>query len=447
MRQRLLEFDYDELNSLDYDSQLVCLSGKSYAFLLSLVPFFKVSMHWGNKYVEGRDLVENLIGELLMSSCLQFRQTDCTLEYSYDGENWLPMFDFGSCITNGVNPLLDNLRNDLLDELRDAYNGDPANIAPNLIYGPDGNNHLRDLAICNALVTIFGAMQTVEQERRNNQSANAWEWSGLFDSILGIALAVGVAAATPLAIALAAGAALANAFAVAIETWQSVADQVLNNSDYAKTLACCAYDNLQGSTPTYSAWLAAIQPGGCGVSGDILGLLAAFNDTMDDLDVYISFLDYAEKMYNLVSQGLLDACACDDSWTQTFDFLISDEGFSYLGTTQYTLGVGFTNTPSGDVDRLDIRIDTDPFYITNIEWYYDGPITHDPTTGQHALLQYDGSGAFALPRTIPIGDADVNQWFDALYYRYNPSTGGDPINQLPNLYKLVIHGEGYNPFA
>lgn len=443
-KQRLLEFDLTKTQDLDYPDTMVCLSGDSYAFLMSLVSYFNVSMHWGDNWVDGKKLVERVLGELTMAACLRFNQNDCVLEVSYDGGlTYETMFNFGACISKGVQPIVDKLRSDLLQELRDKYDGTAGSISDNLVYDGTGDDDYRDLAMCLALSVMFKGIAELEREKRD-QATEFWLNVGdTFEGVVLLALSFGLGGLP--VVALAVTAAITQIAAGVASVFNEILDYVIYTDEYIQNLACCALVNLEGSTPTYSAFQNSLT--GCGFFPDMVNLVTAYDAVLAELDVYLGFLDLMSTFYPLVKEGFLDTCPCnDDPWVKVFDLTDAND-WELLERAIWVDGSGITNDPTPTEDILEIRIDTNPFFCYEMTFTFDVAPSHAPDTGHCEIYDYDKSnGTGSLPRNWLEYTHEFYEWRDGVRFEYNPSTGSDPTYQLGHLTTITVVGYGYNPF-
>lgn len=384
----------------------------------------------------------------LSGKAVFFRQVGSRLEYSLDMSTWALAYDFGflQCISDEAAAA----HNDIITTWQ-GYDGTTGSIAPDIVYDATSADYYRDIAVCQALETLFALYASM---LRN--AVSGWPLSILENAVT--AAAHGAVNAQPL---LAYNAASAWRVSEAAKQFGlSLAQQFMDGApeldeDALARVQCCVYNALRGVTPTFDNFVDALQDVECefAVSGSSeSALLAALRTAaMRDMNFYLSFLDIAQALHAL--QPVDASCGCDDRWTYTLDFAQPDILSKF---TVYSLGAATL--------------------IAGVGLQYDKRINATFSTGESFTMiglwgEYDavtGAGyAVPLLRVTFYGTTvQQNNVFDdhqeGIRVTFKDDIAPLPKNgqlwvdtrQVSNLYsalftlrKLIIFGQGVNPFG
>jgi len=285
--------------------------------------------NWEDSFNDGsqvayvwRDLIDEAVECFRQDSCcmpiLRPNPTDaCLIEQSYDcGDTWETLVDLNECVTAAVQPISDAQGDRILQELLDKYDGTAASISSRLVYDAGPDDAHRDVALCNALELFVDAMADLEIDRRA-QSEQYWE--EVPETLVSIAAVLWIMP-VPGARFLAIGAALVAAFIqVGNPVWNLLTLAMLQNEDARELVSCSMYNAMKGATPTFSAFQSSLD----------FPLYVPFSDAdfignavkvmIQELEIYITFLQLWADIYPFAKGGFIDTCGCPDpGWTVKF---------------------------------------------------------------------------------------------------------------------------------
>jgi len=369
----------------------------------------------------------------------------CELQQSQDnGTTWTLAFDYSLCVKPQPIRQDYSLFNQLLNEfelLKQAFDNTVSSVAPDMVYDGSTNDDFRDLALCQACHNLVNDLCELEIQHR----ANIGVAGGAFGLTAGIMALVGIGLSittAPFVVGLTSLGALGGALGL----FDTVSNDILNDTEGRKKVACCMYNSLKGATMTQSGFESSLS--GCSfdpisaesqISGSIESLLTGQN-------IYPLFLDFVQRFYRYAELGIAE-CGCVDNsnieWSHIFDFTISDGGFypqnnGSIDRSVYVAGSGWESVPQSNVNgevNVILRDITTPTTITSMSYSVTG-------TASFRISFYLPYGQDVLA-TDPDTIRDVNWVMDG--------TSGIGIEYSAGGYDTVITsitvtGTGTNPF-
>lgn len=323
-------------------------------------------------------------------SCIMFflRQNPsdpCQLQYSQDGELWFLAFDYSLCLNqpSETPPVsitdLERIR-ELLQDLRDLYNGNINNVIENTI---DTHAYF-NAAMCLALDLLIHATSQMLIATKRQKEANAVD--KVFDAFSPFLVSLLIFAGVPTLLA----GFVAAVYVIVTREWvmgtiDSITIEELEDQDAINDVICVAYNNLRdGLIPTITELRDAFDP-----VQFATGTPAAYiAETMyrmagEGSDFYLGFIDYIDDTYELAEAGLLaDNCLpCVTSSCWAWDFTETSDGWNaFTGNAVYA--APYWDTVFSTHDRV---------YIEN-EMLFDQIITQ-------VSITYEGASSAAYPNS------------------------------------------------
>ncbi len=251
----------------------------------------------------------------LQPGAVFFRQVGHRLEYSLDKITWGLAYDFGHLAC--IDPEAATQHADIVTTWA-GYDGTAASIGPDLVFDTTSQDYYRDIALCLAMDSIFSMYERMIH-------LAAFEWPLNILQAAAQAAAQGFASAQPLLAYNVASAwrvsEAAKMFGLTIAQELSEGPPELSEAALAQ-IKCCAYNNLKGATPTFTAFYDAFDPASCAFaapdSPEEKALEALQRAIQRDIQIYLGFLTIAQALYDLL--GVDASCECDDRWVHTWDF-------------------------------------------------------------------------------------------------------------------------------
>lgn len=327
--------------------------------------------------------IENIVQILsMMGDCgliTDIRQKpddNCILQYSQDGGlTWVDGFDFSLCLKSEIQPMFDALASGILQDLLDKYDGTANSISEDLVYDGGPDDAFRDIALCNALQIFVDAMCDVEINRRA-QAEQFWEdVPEVLESVAIILLAVPIPGARFLAFA---AAAVGVFIEIAGPIWNLATLTALQDENAREQVACSMYEELSGATPTFSAFQTSLDNPQYSPISNAAFIGNAIKAMIQELEIYIAFLQMWADVYPYAKGGFLDICDCPDlGWTAKFLngvgrppnwAIVSNPPYndaSYNSPGDYWFS---TDTPSEPVSSVFCNIEFEVAGTFTVEW-------------------------------------------------------------------------------
>lgn len=311
----------------------------------------------------------------------------CVLYQSIDnGRTWHAVMDVSECVARATEPLLQKQTQDYLDHLQGLYDsGGIPEALPDLVYG-DGDDALRDIALCNAWQIFVLFLLSIELDRRRGIYTTIHAGvDGVDDFVDGI-MNIGLMARQPGA---AKAALVANTITLVVRigliAFQALDEAVLGDTDAAREVACCAYQAMAGVTASSSAFRDALDNCDFGLNINATLIAGAVQYMLDDLRMFLAFLAYQKELLEVAKLGILDDCFCGPVWTHTFDFTAGDGGW-----TPYQ-AFGITEIIAGDIAT----------YVASTGWAASDNRTRNQNSGNEfdqrsASIMYEFGAAVQL---------------------------------------------------
>ncbi len=284
---------------------------------LAATPVWKEAEHEGYSAIE--EILQFMIGyEPPPQPKLRQSPTDnCILEISYnDGETWSTAFDYSLCLQPLVDDMMETMNavgNQILQELLDAYDQTAGSVAPNTVYDASSDDPYRDQALCLALQVMVSAMCAAELDRQINERDF---WQRIPDFLRTVALVSIASGQLYITLGIALGIAVAQ---LALALWDNLSTAILTDTDAQEQVACAMYFKLKGSTPTETRWEDCLDYPPFSPVTNAAYIANAIRPMLDDLGLYIAFINHWSQLFTFAKSGLLDACSCvDPGWTVLF---------------------------------------------------------------------------------------------------------------------------------
>ena len=374
----------------------------------------------------------------------QSTENPCVLEQSIDdGETWTEAFNYALCLGDLAQLSQQVARGDI-ERWRDVWDGGTGQdqLAPLITLSDDTT---REQALCAAIEIYLRAILAAAKKRREGQSVRDILYGAVRAAILAtmIYFTGGLGAAIASAVAAAVG-------FFAIELIESLDEEEYDDEDAMHEVVCCVYDQiveyagvpLEQSGILEAAYACYTSLGAETTAGKMALLL---NDTLNDIDAYVTFLVMAEQAYVLVAGGEI-ACSCQielDAFCRLWNLRESEydwelvdengnwlEGFGYRsdetsGFTDYNVWRVFDETPV-IATKLKVRV-----VITSSTAGSTLLVYLKTSTGNHLVISksaqpvgeryYEWSGRIGDVITISVnqdgfgrgGLKEVSLWFEA----------------------------------
>ena len=429
---------------------------------------------WKGNHTTRSDAIEQIVQILsMMGDCklitdLRNKPDEpCVIEYSQDGGlTWAGEFTLKDCIESAVAPIVEQTGLDIIDKLLDAWDGNANSITEHLTYDGSGDDLFRDYALCNSLQLFVDALAEAELERRF-KSIQIWEDVPEILVALGAVLWVTpIPGARVVALGLALSAA---ALEVGLPAWGAISQANLENESARDAVACEMYKKMKGVTPTFTAFKESLDHTPFFVNSAEWDITLGVIPMIQELEVFITFLQIWDSVYPLASAGFLDDCTCPDlGWTVEF---LGGAGrppnWSFPSNAPYSSAL--YDTPGDYWYAVDTPSQPDSSAYCTIEFAIAGTFTLDwimfdinlDSTGSNTFNSGQG---FWLYDTVPNLISSHNEpgyhqnntpaiigWNTAatgvqtirLQARiYDPE---DNVDTFANMEKIVIHGTGIIP--
>lgn len=434
--------DWDVIGNIDNEeTRITCLTMRQIAILSGLLEQASWRTRWQN-LPSGENIVAlcNDISQRLQGFCCE---------------------DLVAClipeIERVVNTIVDSSTREIIDALMEQYDGTPQSIAPSIVYG-DADDVYRDLAQCIALGLLVDALAEGELERRQRGLLTLDRASNIFQSAAILLLQI----AAPYAWIAVTGTALVGVANDILNVWRAIEDVVLLDETARDEVVCCAYSNLSGALPTFGVFNDALVGCTFGVNGTIIA--NAIAPIFDDLEMYVTYLNFLENAFKLAKSGLLDgSCDCENWEVEFLGGNDNHEWFTILsGVSDGNAAAVYdavndqfvaqprTATPNYHIGVVQL-LDTEVWGLREIEAHIEiqasGPprgqridayIDTETYPGDHALLNQSlGSGTHVLSVT------NQNLYVRGVSIRWS----GGPDPDTAKLTYVRIRGFGNNPFV
>ena len=407
-------------------------------------------------------------GDCQVNTMFQLRQNPsdpCELQQSLDGGvTWSTVFDYSLCSSGGEGTTTINISvaQTWIQELNVTYITNPTEIGKNLGNSDENTN----TALCHALNilvrgVLIGALERLENG--NNQELVIQSIAG------GIAIASAFIFGTPFAgLSTAIGVAVglvSNAIMNQLE--EEELEAIINNNAVIKELQCCAYSAIVDTKPTFTSFQNMFD--NCvNLSPDAQTVLNLLQSAVDNLDLFLTFLEGASQAWTYADQGVLgnDCDDCGGTWCEVIDFTVGDGNFNTITVDagndgNWVSGTGWTagNHRIGSRYYRGIRIFNtfNLSTITSIDFavFYDKGLSDTPDIP--ALAIRDNTNGVVGLEVILYQDAvsgqQVVSWSGALamdsIYLLAISSAQDSASYSggATIQSIQICGTGSNPFA
>ncbi len=241
----------------------------------------------------------------------------CQVEQSLDGgETWIDAFNLMDCISNVVTPIVDSQGDWLLRELMDKWDGTAESVTQNLTYDGSGDDVYRDIALCNALELFVDSLCEAEIQKRVNQTE---VWEDLAPLIASTAVTIGLLPIPGARFAALGLAYLAIHWASGLAIWAGLSLAILENETFRQQAACVMYDAMNGSTPTFSSFQTSLDNHDFFFLLPVVELINAIKPFIQELEVFVTFLQIWDSVYPMAEGGFIDSCVCpDEGWKVEF---------------------------------------------------------------------------------------------------------------------------------
>jgi hypothetical protein len=389
-----------------------------------------------------------------------FRQNElnaCLLEASYDdGANWESVFDFSLCspVRSSASFQFDiDWRWEIL--LGYYAQGGLAQLAPDIVYEGNGDDGLRDNAICYALHRFVDAFCEAEIARRN----------AIFDQAQGIVdLGATVAVIIVGALSLGTGALLAvgifSAFEkISMAVWSAIQLAVFEDPESRRQLACCLYTEVQGDTPTKAALIAAAGACEASLTGNAQVLAGLAETLLAEDEAYVAFAQAAAEAVALERLEALPGCECD-LWTH--EWLSGEAGGGEWTIEPATYGNGcqgsydavgdkFDSCCAGATTAEDINVSI-AFPERTIRRVRISASWNTTRGGTDGVQFHAGDGSLIYQQGIsPAGTSVVFDWqgavnTDGLRLHANAACAACGAVAFMQIESILVEGEGIDPF-
>lgn len=327
-RERTSDFSPQRLppstDLLDNPVRCLVVNAEWMSFLSGQVERLAFHEAWEGDHTVRSDAIEkitqilSMMGECgLITDLRQSPTNACVMEYSKDGgDTWLEAMNFHECIGEAVRPIVEQTGIDIIDELLEKWDGTADSITEHLTYDGSPDDVFRDYALCNALQLFIDAMAEAELNRRF-KSIQIWE--DVPEILVGIG---GILWVTPIpgARVVAFGLALtAAALQVGLPAWGILSQADLENETARDNIACVMYERMKGVTPTFSAFQTSLDSLPYVYLSPEWNIASGVKPMLQELEVFVTFLQIWDSVYPLAEAGFLDDCTCPDlGWTVEF---------------------------------------------------------------------------------------------------------------------------------
>jgi len=236
---------------------------------------------------------------------------------------------------------------------------------------------------------------------------------------------------------------------------------VYDDQEAIEQLRCTMYLNTDDTPMTQSAFAGSLTPAYFTPDSNAAKLAVIVQKFIGDVNFYVQFLSLANQLYDAINVAALPDCPCDDSWSHTFNFLVTDGGFvTVFGQGVWTSGTGWVSTyyqsPGGGNGYRGVeltRAEDFPLTTFNTVSYTfvfvpgliqaTGDVTSYFAVTGSALIEVREPTIPTSPQTWT-GSADTIQMVLALLCGMKLGAG-DPGGSV-TLTELTITGFGPNPF-
>lgn len=339
-----ITYDWDILSRYGNTSRAYCLTDFQAAWLLSTTGYMAWSTRWKNCPCTEQDLID-------MKAELDYRLMECVDIQPYQLQY---IYDSGQAAE--------------LDELQALWDADPNPssvnpLTPDDYYSGDDSQDRLD-ALCTACkIYVYSYAQN---------------WVQKAQIALGIVAVVGLAASITVV-----GGIIASVLVGGLAYITSLALTAMQDKDALNDVACCMYNYLTGKAITNANFLTCLD--GCGFTE---GSNAAIVRDIVASDLtqfknWLTFINQIGDSYEYATYGIIDCPCGDGTWEHTFDFEVSDGGWtpsdfgwsvSELATYVPSSGWSYVNTFDGvgSYRRVcGIQIDFADTTITEIEMSFN----------------------------------------------------------------------------
>ena len=350
--------------------QMVCINAKWWSHVEGLIDRLAWSDAWiAPDEVSMRATLDGVIeimreigiGRECEEMPVRLRQSPsdkCVLEYSTDGGRiWNAAFDFSACSlfrrrSFEVDMTFIHNAQTVLNDNRIIYQGDIINVSPGWDFSR-GDPRLRERALCYALrLCVDLVVATIAEIRRNeyeDEDDFFRDISNLFGSVSGLVfggIAVGLAPVWAPWTAI--GFAIATVAINLVRVIEDVDLSLLENQDLRSELVCCAYESMQGETPTYAGFSNSLVD--CGLSGSAEELRALVAPFFQDEDIFMQLFIQVEPVISAQQRGAQVPCDCIE-WCVDLDLsaataCIDRHLWSYSNGELVAVGRGCKDLPN-----------------------------------------------------------------------------------------------------
>ena len=314
----------EQYNALSTETCLVCLTNQEVYLLGQALR----QMTWETRWIVGDGdtlpdidaISSSLEVKLMTCNAFQLRMSptvSCQVEQSFDGgATWVDAFNLYDCIADTVQPIADSLGDNLLTELMDKWDGTAESVAKNLTYDASGDDVYRDIALCTALEIFIDGLCEAEIQRRTN---NAEIWEDLAPLIGSIAVSVALFPIPGARLAALGLAWVAVHWATGLAVWAGLSLAILNDETMREQTACVMYEALNGATPTFSKFQTSLDDHDYFFALPVVEMINACKPFVNELEVFVTFLQIWDSIYPMAKSGFLDSCGCpDEGWKVEF---------------------------------------------------------------------------------------------------------------------------------
>lgn len=462
---KAITIDYGALSAYDDSTRIpYCLTERQVAVLKAVLTPAYWRTRWDNLTVDRFELRREIaeIDYALEVPCMPtlFRQNDldnCLLEVSYDdGETWVPVFDFGLCIKPALGG--SSFQFDIQTRWELIFNsyttGGLAALAPDIIYEGNGQDGLRDNAVCYAVNRFVDAFCEAEIARRDAIFGQA---QGIVD--LGATVAVIVVGALSLGTAALLAVGIYSAFEkIAMSVWSAIQLAVFEDDDARRELACCLYSEVQGDTPTKAALLAAAAACDASLTGNAQVLAGLCETLLGEDETYVAFAQAASEAFALERLEALPDCDCDlwqhlwldgEGGGAEWDILPATYG-NHCEASYDGVGDKFDSCCAGSGTAEDILISID-FEERTLRRVVITASWHTTRNGSDGVDFATEVGGFYSTGIGPDGTDQIFEWqgsrvADNLTLHVNAACFACGAGAFAQIKSILVEGQGTDPF-